>query len=104
MKFALLFLLLAGCASKPLPPVPHRKAAIPQPQAVTKSMTIGHTVTVAWDLLPNANPDMLVTGLKGSTNLTDWYQLATMPYTNPVQVTLTNRPELEFYRAFTGWK
>jgi hypothetical protein len=59
---------------------------------------------VSWSNAPAETAHLFVTGLQASTNLVSWREVARFPYTNAVVVVvvLTNRPAVEFYRAFNG--
>jgi len=63
-------------------------------------------VTLAWECT-DYGPDnaLFETGLEGTTNLTNWYELARLDYQTSVVVRLHGRPRnCEFYRAYTRWK
>ena len=77
--------------------MPERTAPPPH-QGPAKDLN-NHRVTLEWS---NAPPLWTgVTGLEGSTNLTDWTELTNLPARlGLIRVTLSNRPPVEFYRAF----
>lgn len=116
---AAVLMLLAGCAHYPVPGVDqyeHRRAPLPppvlpapetraQPKILAPAMVAAaaplSSITLAWTNVGACSG--WATGLRGSTNLTDWYLVAKMPYREgQVVVTLSNRPPAEFYRAFNA--
>lgn len=92
--------LYFGCVrlQTSLPPLPAAKLSrskdlpVPGPQA---------QVTLSWENHPEPDGTNFQTGLEGSTNLVQWYEVARIDYVPFPIVTLTNRPgPREFYRAF----
>ena len=57
-------------------------------------------ITLAWENAASPLAAVWETGLEGSTDLASWTEVACLPYATRCQVTLTNRPGAEFYRAF----
>jgi hypothetical protein len=109
-KLALLSLvLLFGCA-RPAPRVTAPPVPLPPLPPVRKSLTapvspfagkVARSITLAWNNYgPMPEGAAWVTGVNGSTNLIDWYEITNMPYSGTVTVTLYARPNPEFYRAF----
>lgn len=86
----------------PLLPAPLRSAQL-VPQMAVLSPPRMAVVTLTWNCPSTDLTNLWVTGIVGSTNLRDWYELARLPYQLTNRVTLTNRPGYrEFYRAFNG--
>lgn len=68
---------------------------------VAKALTPGQ-VTLEWN-----NYGVIAgvtTGIEGTTNLLDWYELTNLPASSTSTVTLYGRPVSgELYRAFNRW-
>ena len=63
------------------------------------------SLTLAWSNYGEPLPGVAwVTGVEGTTNLADWYEITNLPYAANVTVTLYDRPNPEFYRAFNRVK
>lgn len=102
--------LYFGCAApsirKVLPPLPSQKMLWPQrlPAVAKFSEAQQARITLAWDNAPISPAESYQTGLEGTTNFTNWYEVARLPYTTQAVVTLSNRPSREFFRAFNCLK
>lgn len=59
-------------------------------------------VIVAWSNEPSPWASNYVTGLEGTIDLTNWTELARVPYQPQITIYLTNRPPMELYRAFSA--
>ena len=118
----LLILLLTGCAApkaKPraLPPLP--PISLQPPHPVFRAIVFGSArffrvaevvphgdgtnwdVTLAWSNDPIYRGAARATVIEASPNLIDWCPVYTTPYEPVDQITLTNRPDHEYYRAYT---
>lgn len=93
---ALCLLLLVGCVAKK--PV-YAPMAAAQYEVV---LPPGRTVTLTWSNVPRMDAVLFYTGVEASTNLRDWAQVWTGEYLWQGWLTLSNRPESEFYRAFNA--
>lgn len=89
-----------------MPPLPGHKVQnkkdLPDLEIVSTARQT--KVVLGWDNAPIADADHYFTGVEGTTNLRDWYEVGRLPYSTSGTLTLTNRPPFEFYRAFNGWK
>lgn len=86
-----------------LPPLP--AAQLPGAQLLPRVAVLSppRPQRLVWECPAIAFSNLYVTGIVGSTNLRDWYEVARLPYQLTNTVTLTNRPGYrEFYRAFNG--
>ena len=100
---------LAGCAAPkpiqaPLPALPAARLleAAPLPRLALVSPPRPARVTLAWDCVPSAEAEKYFTALEATTDFIHWSEVARLPYQPTNQVTLTNRPAMEFYRALNG--
>lgn len=111
---ALCAVALVGCRAvkhetpiPPLPPLP--RTAMPSAGKVSRLAIVlpppvQRVVVIAWSNQPSAAADRYFSALEASTNLVNWAEVARLPYTAEITVTLTNRPTREFYRAYNGVK
>lgn len=103
--------ILFGCAT---PKIQNLLSPLPQTavsgkkrlSAMEKLFTpLPARVTLGWNNAASPFSTNWETGLEGTTNFRDWYEVASLPYTTQAVVTLSNRPpDREFFRAFNRIK
>lgn len=106
----ILFLALQGChapkskVETQVPPLPwdhlRSKGGVPSLEQLPETQQ----VLVEWECQETDDATNYITGVEASTDLAHWQEVARLPYSAQVALTLTNRPAVEFYRAFTGIK
>ena len=104
----MVLLLVCSCQTprpKRLPPLPGTQARSAKDfPPVAKDLPPRKAfLTLAWDNQPNDEAAYIITGIEGTTNLLDWYEVARVPHVTNGSCTLTNRPPWEFYRAFNAY-
>lgn len=96
--FAAALTLAPGCGA-PQPvrkSVDTRQIAMEAPEAIPPPTL--RTITLEWSNPPGGG---MLTGLVASQDLASWQEVTNLPWSaGIIRVTLTNRPALEFYRAF----
>jgi hypothetical protein len=106
----ILFIAIQGCHAPKgkvetrLPPLPwdnlQGKRVVPRMEQLPEAQQ----VIVQWQCQETVDAENYITGIEASTDLANWQEVARLPYATQVALTLTNRPAVEFYRAFTGIK
>lgn len=101
--------LLLGCTAAKvqtvLPPLPTSAVRSPHKMpAMAKLLApLQRGIEISWSNQPIDFSSNYVTGIIGSTNLSDWYEVARVPYSAFVVISLTNRPAWEFFRAYNSF-
>lgn len=113
---AFTILLATSCTSekhtskifqRELPPLPGDMVfAKAQVQSVGKLFKAPpQTIILSWENQQVFDPTNYQTGIEATQNLKDWEEVDRVPYSTKGSLSLTNRPDFEFYRVFnTFWK